>query len=231
MFPMMWNNALGTRPGLSRTTLRYFRRLLNLPSSTQSSSGLPTVTSSKPYRCIQGDGILKKSSLQILGAVADYWKAHRIPPSVRDIKEATNASSTSVVAYRLAKLTDAGCMTKVSNIARGIMLTELGTTRVGGTRCVGCGSLELVLASPPVCADCRGKASASETLKRLPVLPADPSYAEALQITKDAFAECPSAPSPFVSHCYCTGVEGPGEEREVQCCHCGQITTRGEECT
>ena len=28
---MRWNNAAGARPGLSRTTLRYLRRLLNLP--------------------------------------------------------------------------------------------------------------------------------------------------------------------------------------------------------
>ena len=28
---MMWNRAEGTSPGLSLTTLRYFRRLLNPP--------------------------------------------------------------------------------------------------------------------------------------------------------------------------------------------------------
>ena len=53
MFPMMWKRAEGTSPGRSLTTLRNLRRLLLRPSSTASSSSLPTVTSSKPYRCIQ----------------------------------------------------------------------------------------------------------------------------------------------------------------------------------
>ena len=47
---MMWNRAEGTSPGFSLTTLRYLRRLLLRPSSRASSSGLPMVTSSKPYR-------------------------------------------------------------------------------------------------------------------------------------------------------------------------------------
>ena len=40
MLPMMWNNALGTRPGRSLTTFRNLRRLLLRPSSTASSSWL-----------------------------------------------------------------------------------------------------------------------------------------------------------------------------------------------
>ena len=67
MLPMMWNSAEGTRPGLSLTTLRYFRRLLNLPSSTESSSGLPTVCSSKPYRCIQRCSSERPKSVLISG--------------------------------------------------------------------------------------------------------------------------------------------------------------------
>ena len=54
--------------------------------------------------------------------------------------------------------------------------------------CVTCGSKELVLARPPPCATCREKASASETLKRLPVIPADPAIGEALAITEEAFS-------------------------------------------
>ena len=53
MLPMMWKRAEGSRPGLSRTTLRNLRRRLFRPSSTESSSSFPTVTSSKPYRVIQ----------------------------------------------------------------------------------------------------------------------------------------------------------------------------------
>ena len=42
VFPMMWKRAEGTRPGRSLTTLRYLRRRLLRPSSTASSSGLPS---------------------------------------------------------------------------------------------------------------------------------------------------------------------------------------------
>ena len=48
MLPIRWNSAEGARPGLSRTVLRYLRRRLYLPSSTESLSGLPMVCSSKP---------------------------------------------------------------------------------------------------------------------------------------------------------------------------------------
>ena len=44
--------------------------------------------------------------------------------------------------------------------------------------CVTCGSKELVLALPPQCAPCLKEASASETLKRLPVIPADPAISD-----------------------------------------------------
>ena len=67
MLAMMWNNALGTRPGRSRTTLRYLRRLLLRPSSMASSSGLPTVTSSNPYRCIQRCSSDRPNSVRISG--------------------------------------------------------------------------------------------------------------------------------------------------------------------
>ena len=64
---MMWKRAEGTSPGLSLTTLRYFRRLLNLPSSTESLPGLPTVCSSKPYRCIQRCSSERPKSVLISG--------------------------------------------------------------------------------------------------------------------------------------------------------------------
>ena len=67
MLAMMWNNAEGTRPGLSLVTLRYLRRRLLRPSSTASSSGLPTVTSSKPYRCIQRCSSERPNSVLISG--------------------------------------------------------------------------------------------------------------------------------------------------------------------
>ena len=51
MFPIMWNRADGNESRPLPDHLAVLAcRLLNLPSSTESSSGLPTVCSSKPYR-------------------------------------------------------------------------------------------------------------------------------------------------------------------------------------
>ena len=61
--------------------------------------------------------------------------------------------------------------------------------------CVTCGSEELVQAQPPLCATCRHKASASETLKRLPVVPADPAISKVLAIIDEAFSTPPPEPS------------------------------------
>ena len=61
--------------------------------------------------------------------------------------------------------------------------------------CVTCGANELVLALPPQCATCLKRASASETLKRLPVIPADPAISEAMAITEEAFSAPPHEPS------------------------------------
>ena len=54
--------------------------------------------------------------------------------------------------------------------------------------CATCGAAELVVARPPLCLTCREKASASETLKRLPVIPANPAISEVLQLTAHHFS-------------------------------------------
>ena len=54
-------------------------------------------------------------------------------------------------------------------------------------RCVICGKEGLAHHRPPLCEKCRHEASASETLKRLPVLN-DPAIGEAMRVTEEAFA-------------------------------------------
>ena len=53
-------------------------------------------------------------------------------------------------------------------------------------RCVICGKEGLAHHRPPLCEKCRHEASASETLKRLPVLN-DPAIGEAMRVTEEAF--------------------------------------------
>ena len=56
------------------------------------------------------------------------------------------------------------------------------------TRCVVCGKEGLANHRPPLCKKCRHEASASETLKRLPVL-SDPAISEAIKrILQEEFA-------------------------------------------
>ena len=52
--------------------------------------------------------------------------------------------------------------------------------------CVTCGAKELAVALPALCATCLKRASALETLKRLPVLDS-PEVHEAMEITEETF--------------------------------------------
>ena len=60
--------------------------------------------------------------------------------------------------------------------------------------CVTCGSKELVLALPPLCATCLKRASVVETLKRLPLLDG-PEVREVMEIIEEAFSAPPHEPS------------------------------------
>ena len=60
--------------------------------------------------------------------------------------------------------------------------------------CVTCGSKELVLALPPLCATCLKRASVVEILKRLPLLDG-PEVREIMKIIEEAFSALPHEPS------------------------------------
>jgi repressor LexA len=59
-----------------------------------------------------------------LNAIRELWSERGIPPTVREVKERTGASSTSVVAYRLRALEREGRIQRVPKCARGIILIE-----------------------------------------------------------------------------------------------------------
>lgn len=59
---------------------------------------------------------------QILGYIKEYLKAHKRPPTIREIQAACEISSTSLVAYRLKQLEEQGLIEIDRMIARGIRL-------------------------------------------------------------------------------------------------------------
>jgi repressor LexA len=64
----------------------------------------------------------------ILAYIEDFISKRGIPPSIRNIKDALNISSTSVVAYNLKALQDKGKIDREMNVSRGIRLTTPSRT-------------------------------------------------------------------------------------------------------
>ena len=62
----------------------------------------------------------------LVEAIAEHGAEHGYPPTVRDLQKRTRASSTSVVAYRLAACERAGLIRRVPERARAITLTAEG---------------------------------------------------------------------------------------------------------
>lgn len=62
----------------------------------------------------------------LVEAIAVHGAVHGYPPTIRDLQERTEASSTSVVAYRLAACERAGLIRRVRERARAITLTDEG---------------------------------------------------------------------------------------------------------
>jgi repressor LexA len=61
---------------------------------------------------------------RILGFVQEFYFENGIPPTVRDIQQACDVSSTSVVDYNLRQLEEAGYLNRRREVARGIELLD-----------------------------------------------------------------------------------------------------------
>ena len=61
---------------------------------------------------------------RILNFVQDFYSENGIPPTVRDIQQACEISSTSVVDYNLKQLEEAGYLNRRKEVARGIELLD-----------------------------------------------------------------------------------------------------------
>ena len=60
----------------------------------------------------------------ILRFMKDYMKANGYPPTIREIGEATDINSTSVVNYNLNKLVSAGFLERSDRVSRGLRLVR-----------------------------------------------------------------------------------------------------------
>lgn len=66
---------------------------------------------------------------KIIKFVAEFLDANGYPPTIRDIARGCGISSTSVVAYNLDKLEQAGYLRRRSDISRGIELSQQRRTK------------------------------------------------------------------------------------------------------
>lgn len=67
---------------------------------------------------------LSERQKNILAFMQKYIEKHGYPPSIRDIGEATDIPSTSVVNYNLNKLVSAGYLERSDRVSRGLRLVE-----------------------------------------------------------------------------------------------------------
>lgn len=67
---------------------------------------------------------LSERQQNILQFMQNYMDAFGFPPSIREIGEATDIGSTSVVNYNLNKLVDAGYLIRTNHVSRGLRLVE-----------------------------------------------------------------------------------------------------------
>ncbi len=77
---------------------------------------------------------LNEKHRRILAFIDDYTAENGFPPSIRDIKEATGISSTSVVKYHLDRLVREGLIEQEAGISRGLRLTDRAFEFLGRAR-------------------------------------------------------------------------------------------------
>lgn len=67
---------------------------------------------------------LSERQRNILRFMDRYLETHGFPPTIREIGEATDINSTSVVNYNLNKLVDAGYLAREDRVSRGLRLVR-----------------------------------------------------------------------------------------------------------
>lgn len=74
---------------------------------------------------------LSERQIGILKYIREYLDENTRPPTIREIGNATNISSTSVVNYNLTRLTERGLLEREAEVSRGIRLTEKALAEIG----------------------------------------------------------------------------------------------------
>ena len=69
---------------------------------------------------------MSQRQARILAFIQDYTARHVYPPTMREIVEGCNLSSTSVALYNVVALGQRGYLTRTRDVARSIVLTEQG---------------------------------------------------------------------------------------------------------
>lgn len=67
---------------------------------------------------------LSKRQENILDYIWNYMQEQSRPPTIREIGQATNISSTSVVNYNLTKLSERGFIEREAEVSRGLRFTD-----------------------------------------------------------------------------------------------------------
>ena len=71
-------------------------------------------------------GPLKSKTAAVLAFIQEFIAANRYPPTIREITEGCDLSSTSVATYQLDILEHRGLIIRYRGKARGIRLTSEG---------------------------------------------------------------------------------------------------------
>ena len=96
-------------------------------------------------------GKLSDRQKRMLEFIQRFTADSGYPPSIREIGDATDISSTSVVNYNLNRLVDEGFLTRDQNVSRGLRLTEkLGRAAERLTNAVRVPLIGRIFASEPV---------------------------------------------------------------------------------
>ena len=77
-----------------------------------------------------GSRPLREKEVRILTFVREFTARHSHPPTIREITQGCNISSTSVADYNLRRLEEMECLTRTPGKARSILLTGRGRARL-----------------------------------------------------------------------------------------------------
>ena len=72
---------------------------------------------------------LSKRQSRVLAFIRDFEMGNPYPPTIREVAEGCNLSSTAAAASNLTHLAEKGYIRRVPGIARGLLLTDRGRSQ------------------------------------------------------------------------------------------------------